>query len=149
MERIALQPDFKEFLRLLICHEVEYLLVGGYAVGFHGYPRATGDMDIWIATREANAVKIARALRDFGMPERETTKDLFIEKDKIIRMGNPPVRIEVITGVSGVNFDECYVRRKVVDADGIAVNIISLEDLKRNKRAAGRNKDLDDLQNLP
>ena len=149
MERIALQPDFKEFLRLLICHEVEYLLVGGYAVGFHGYPRATGDMDIWIATREANAVKIARALRDFGMPERETTKDLFIEKDKIIRMGNPPVRIEVITGVSGVKFDECYQRRKVVDADGIAVNIISLEDLKRNKRAAGRNKDLDDLQNLP
>ena len=149
MERIALQPDFKEFLRLLIYHEVEYLLVGGYAVGFHGYPRATGDLDIWIATREANAVKIALALRDFGMPERETTKDLFIKKDKIIRMGNPPVRIEVITGVSGVNFDECYVRRKVVDADGIAVNIISLEDLKRNKRAAGRNKDLDDLQNLP
>ncbi|MDI6775661.1 MAG: hypothetical protein QMD03_00225 [Syntrophales bacterium] len=124
-------------------------MIGGYAVGYYGYPRATGDMDIWIAVSELNARKMAQVLRDFGMPEREAIKDLFIEKDKIIRMGIPPIRIEVITGASGVNFDECYLRREVIDIDGISVNFISIEDLKTNKQACGRYKDLEDLKHLP
>jgi len=136
-------------LRLLNSHGVKYLVVGGYAVGYYGYPRATGDMDIWIAVSEVNAEKTAQALRDFGMPEKEAIKDLFIDKDKIIRMGVPPVRIEVITGATGVNFDECYSRREVIDIDDIPVNFISLEDLKTNKQACGRFKDMEDLKHLP
>lgn len=119
MAQIELHPDFKDFLRLLNSHGVKYLVVGGYAVGYYGYPRATGNMDIWIAISEVNAEKTAQALRDFGMPEKEAIKDLFIKKDKIIRMGVPPVRIEVITGASGVTFEECYLRREVIDIDDI------------------------------
>ncbi|MFH2003966.1 MAG: hypothetical protein ABIK27_04375 [Bacteroidota bacterium] len=149
MAEIELHPDFKDFLKLLTSHEVEYLLVGGYAVGYHGYPRATGDMDIWIAISEDNAEKVAAVIRDFGMPEKEVSKKLFLEKSKIIRMGFPPVRIEIITGASGVDFSECYSRREVLTIDGIPINFISLQDLKTNKSACGRYKDLEDLEHLP
>ncbi|HBB17685.1 MAG: hypothetical protein A3J94_08495 [Syntrophus sp. RIFOXYC2_FULL_54_9] len=149
MASIEFHPDFKDFLRLLNSHGVEYLVVGGYAVGYHGYPRATGDLDIWIAVSGANAERAAQALRAFGMPELETTKWLFTEKDKVVRMGVPPVRIEVITGASGVKFDECYSRREIVEIDDTPVNFISLDDLKSNKRAVGRHKDLEDIEHLP
>ena len=149
MEKIEFHPDFKDFLKLLNSCGVEYLIVGGYAVGIHGYPRATGDMDIWIAVDASNARKAATVLREFGMPEELITDDLFLEKDKVIRMGVPPVRIEVITGASGVNFSECYSRREVVEIDGVQVNFICLEDLKVNKKASGRHKDLEDLEHLP
>lgn len=149
MASIELHPDFKDFLRLLNSHGVEYLMVGGYAVGYYGYPRATGDMDVWIAVSEANADRTAQAVRAFGMPEQETTKELFLERDKVVRMGVPPVRIEVITGASGVEFNECYSRREIVEIDAIPVNFISLDDLKSNKRAAGRHKDLEDMEHLP
>ncbi|MFH0801582.1 MAG: hypothetical protein V2A78_04265 [bacterium] len=149
MASIELHPDFKDCLKLLNSHGVKYLVVGGYAVGYHGYPRATGDMDIWIAVNETNAERTAEALQAFGMPEQETTKRLFTEKDKIIRMGVPPVRIEVITGASGIEFDECYPHREIVEIDNIPVNFISLSDLKSNKRAAGRHKDLEDIEHLP
>ena len=149
MAEIELHPDFKDFLRLLNSHAVEYLLVGGYAVGYHGYPRATGDMDVWIAVSESNAQKAAIVLRDFGMPEEDVSKRLFLERDKVVRMGVPPVRIEVITGASGVDFAECYSRREAIEIDGIPVNFISLEDLKENKRASARHKDLEDLEHLP
>jgi hypothetical protein len=149
MAEIELHPDFKDFLKLLTFHEVEYLLVGGYAVGYHGYPRATGDMDIWIAVSEDNAEKITSVIRDFGMPEKEVSKKLFLEKRKVIRMGFPPVRIEIITGASGVDFSECYPKREIITIDGIPVNFISLQDLKTNKSACGRYKDLEDLEHLP
>jgi len=118
-------------------------------VGYHGYPRATGDMDIWIAINESNARKAAKVLLDFGIPSKAVSTELFTERDKVIRMGVPPVRIEVITGASGVDFADCYPRREVVDIDGISVNFISIEDLKKNKRASGRHKDLEDLEHLP
>lgn len=149
MAEIELHPDFKDFLRLLNSHAVKYLLVGGYAVGCHGYPRATGDMDVWIAVSESNAQKAAIVLRDFGMPEKDVSKRLFLERDKVIRMGVPPVQIEVITGASGVDFAECYSRREVIEIDGIPVNFISLEDLKKNKRTSARHEDLEDLEHLP
>jgi predicted nucleotidyltransferase len=151
MEKMQLQHDFKEFLKFLNDHGVEYLLVGGYAVGYYGYPRATAYMDVWIAVNEENATRVIDALRDFDMPADEETFLLLSEKDQdnIIRMGIPPVRIEVITSASGVDFEECYRRRVPVEVDGIIVNVISLEDLKRNKRASGRYKDLDDLEHLP
>ena len=149
MEKIEFHPDFKDFLKLLNSHGIEYLIVGGYAVGLHGYPRATGDMDIWIAVDASTATKVANAVREFGMPEELVTEDLFLEKDKVIRMGVPPVRIELITGASGVNFSDCYSRRVVIEIDGIPVNFICLEDLKANKRASARHKDLEDLEHLP
>jgi hypothetical protein len=149
MDKIELHPDFKDFLRLLNSRGVDYLIVGGYAVGYHGYPRATGDMDIWIAVTQDNARKISKVFCDFGMAAGDVSENLFSEKDRVIRMGYPPVRIEVITGASGVNFAECYSRRETVDIEGIPVNFISIDDLKKNKKASGRHKDLEDLEHLP
>jgi hypothetical protein len=149
MAKIELHPDFKDFLKLLNSYNVRYLLVGGYAVGYHGYPRATGDMDIWIEMSESNSKKVASAFRDFGMPDEAISENLFLEKNKVIRMGVPPVRLEVITSASGVDFDECYSNREIVEINGIMINFISLEDLKKNKSAAGRYKDLEDIEHLP
>ena len=148
MATVQLPPDFKEFLQLLNFHQVEYLLIGGYVVGYYGYPRATADMDIWIATEPENAMKVVKVLQEFGFDVEELTPDLFLKEEQIIRMGVPPVRIEILTTISGVNFEECYAARQVDILDGIEVNLISLEHLKINKKASGRYRDLNDLENL-
>ncbi len=148
MAVIELHPDFKDFLKLLTSNDVRYLLVGGYAVGYYGYPRATGDMDIWIEISAVNSQKLTLAFREFGMPSETISESLFLEKNKVIRMGVPPIRLEVITSASGVEFDECYHNRVIIEIEGIPVNIISVEDLKKNKRAAGRYKDMEDLEHL-
>jgi hypothetical protein len=106
-------------------------------------------MDVWIAVTPDNARKVSEVFCDFGMSASDISESLFLEKDKVIRMGYPPVRIEVITGASGVDFAECYSRRETVDIDGIPVNFISIDDLKKNKKASGRYKDLEDLEHLP
>jgi len=149
MATTPLPQDFRDFLKLLDDEEVEYLLIGGYAVGYYGYPRATADMDVWIAVHPANAEKTVRALRRFGMKTPELTVDLFLDKGNVIRMGLPPMRLEIQTEISGVEFAACYARRERVDMGGIRVDLISLEDLKTNKRASGRHKDLEDLEHLP
>ena len=146
---IKLPPDFREFLKLLNEKAVSYLLIGSYAVGYHGYPRATNDMDIWIAIDPGNAERVTAVLKEFGFDVPELTPTLFLEKDRIVRMGNPPMRIEISTSISGVEFDECYANRVTDSLDGVQVNIIDLLHLKINKKAAGRWKDLADLQNLP
>ena len=105
---IGLPLDFKEFLSLLNENDVEYLLIGGYAVGYHGYPRATNDMDVWIAINPKNAERIVTALKEFGFDTPELSADLFLREDTIVRMGMPPMRIEINTGISGVTFNECY-----------------------------------------
>ncbi|MBF0289420.1 MAG: hypothetical protein HQM14_16525 [SAR324 cluster bacterium] len=146
---IELPKDFKDFLKLLNEEEVEYLLIGGYAVGYYGYPRTTNDIDVWVATTPDNAKKVVEVLNKFGFSNPEINEDLFLQKDKIIRMGHPPMRIEILTSISGVEFQECH-RKKITDhLSGISVSLISLEDLKTNKKASGRHKDLDDLENLP
>lgn len=142
-------PDFKEFLRLLNAHRVEYLLIGGYAVAYHGYPRATADMDIWIAANPENAEKVVAALKEFGFDEPGLSAELFVKESQMVRMGKPPVRIEIATTISGVAFHECFKERVVDELGGTEVNIISLPHLKANKKAAGRHRDLDDLENLP
>jgi len=149
MATIPLPPDFKDFLQLLNSEKVEYLLVGGYAVGYYGYPRATGYMDIWVAATRQNAERIARVLREFGFAAETVSPELFLEKGRIVRMGVPPLRIELLTGASGVDFSECYSDRKRDVIDGVEVSLISLEHLKLNKKAAARAKDLNDLENLP
>jgi len=149
MATIHLPPDFKEFLRYLKIHEVEYLLVGGYAVGYYGFPRATMDIDVWMAKTPANALRMVSALEAFGFGGEVLSENLFLEGDKIIRMGLPPMRIEILTSVSGVDFEDAYPRRIYDQLDGVDVCLISLEDLKINKAAAGRHKDLTDLEQLP
>jgi hypothetical protein len=146
---IELPPDFKEFLRLLNAHQVEYLLIGGYAVGYYGYPRATNDLDIWIAVHPANAHKLVLVLKEFGFDLPELHPDLFARQDQIVRMGVPPMRIEVTTDISGVTFQECYSERVIERIEDIEVSLISLRHLKVNKKASGRHKDLDDLEHLP
>jgi predicted nucleotidyltransferase len=149
MATIHLPSDFKEFLKLLNAHKVEYLLIGGYAVGYHGYPRATADMDIWIASNPANADRIVSALKEFGFDPAELSPQLFLKEWQVVRLGVPPVRIEVATTVSGVSFGECYQQRIEDKLDGVKVNLINLKHLKLNKKAAGRHQDLADLEKLP
>lgn len=144
-----LPDDFKEFLRLLTEANVEYLLIGGYAVAYHGYPRTTAVMDIWVAISPENATKLVGVFTQFGMQDSKLTPDLFQERGKIIRMGVPPMRIEVLTEIDGVQFADCYAARVTTEIDGQVVQLISREHLRINKRASGRHKDLDDLENLP
>ncbi len=146
---IQLPDDFKEFLKSLSSNDVQYLIVGGYSVGYYGYPRPTGDMGIWIANSPQNARRIVKALSDFGISTPEVTADLFIGKRSILRMGVPPFKLEIITFVDGVDFDSCYIRRVCATLDGIEANLIGLADLRTNKIASGRPKDLNDLENLP
>jgi hypothetical protein len=130
-------------------HDVQYLLIGGYAVAYHGYPRATVDLDIWIAINPRNAERVVLVLREFGFDPPELEASLFLEPDKVVRMGMPPMRLELLTTVSGVVFEACYANRVSDMIDGVEIDLISLSDLKRNKQASGRHKDLNDLENLP
>jgi hypothetical protein len=145
----TLARDFKEFLKLLNLNGVEYLLIGGYAVGIHGYVRATNDLDIWVNMNLNNARSIDRALREFGFGPALLTPELFLAKDTVIRMGRPPMRLEILTSISGVEFDECYSEKILVAIDELLVPVISLTRLRENKKASGRAKDVADLENLP
>lgn len=149
MATIRLPTDFKDFLKLLNSEQVEYLLVGGYAVGFHGYPRATGGIDLWIARDAANADKLVRVLQQFGFSPSSLSPASFVQPNKVICIGMPPLRIELLTNVTGLDFAACYPNRVVAEIDGVDIPIVALDDLKRNKSACGREKDLDDVRNLP
>src|SRR5687767_10459687 len=144
-----LPQDFKEFLNLLRVNRVEYLLIGAYAVGYHGYPRATQDLDIWIASTLENATRIVSVLKEFGFGTTELTTDLLLRPNNIVRMGEEPMRIEILNWASGVDFDDCYRERIIDTLDGVEVSLIGLNHLKINKRASGRLKDLADLEELP
>jgi len=145
---MRLPDDFKGFLKSLNTNRVRYLVVGGYAVGFHGHPRATGDLDVWIEVSPENAERISRAVRDFGFDLPEVTAATFLKDDAIIRMGIKPLQIEIMTHISGVVFKECFKNRKLLVMDNINVNIIGLDDLIQNKKAAGRLQDSNDLEHL-
>ena len=149
MENTQLPEDFKDFLRLLNENEVRYLLIGGYAVGYYGYPRATHDMDVWIAIDPVNAEKMVDVMVEFGFEEGALTSELFLRTDGVVRLGVPPMRVEILMSASGVEFEDCYKRGIDDDIDGVAVKVIHLGDLRTNKAAAGRHKDLDDVNNLP
>ncbi len=145
----ALAKDFKEFLKSFNSNSVEYLLIGGYAVGIYGHIRATNDLDIWVKVSEENAVRIDRALRQFGFTALALTPNLFLAKDNVVRMGVPPIRIEILTSISGVEFNACYAEKEWIQIEGMAVPVISLARLRENKAASGRAKDLADLEYLP
>jgi len=146
---LELPNDFKEFLKLLRAHDVKYLLIGGYAVALHGYVRSTNDIDFWVAMTQDNAERVVKLLKEFGFDVPELSSDLFLKRDQIVRMGLEPLRIEVTTTVSGVEFDDCYPGRVETTLDDLPVTVINLRDLRINKEASGRLKDLADLENLP
>ena len=141
--------DFREFLKLFDSNRVEYLLIGGFAVNAYGYIRTTNDLDIWVGISTENAVRIDRALREFGFGNAGLTSDLFLARNSMVRMGVPPMRIEILTTLSGVDFATCYAERKMTQFEEILVPVISLARLRENKAASGRAKDLADLENLP
>ena len=143
-----LDPNFADFLKSLNANHVEYLVVGGYAVGYHGFVRATGDLDVFVRLSRPNAGQLLAAFKDFGFDDPELTVAVLLEAGKIVRIGVPPLRLEVMNGISGVTFDECYPRRVEETIAGVRVCFIDRENLLRNKQAAGRPKDLADIAAL-
>ncbi|MCD4775128.1 MAG: nucleotidyltransferase family protein [Candidatus Aegiribacteria sp.] len=139
-----LPEDFKEFIQFLNDHEVHYLLLGGWAVGLYGNPRATKDIDFLIATDDENIRKLQQTLLAFGAPTVENK--VFQEKGNVFRMGRSPVQIDIINEADGIRFNECYKRRNIVRIDGIDISTISKTDLLVNKRASGRHRDLADIE---
>lgn len=146
MATIRVPSEFKEFLQLLGSEKTKYLLVGGYAVAIHGHPRPTEDLDVWIAVSPENAASVVSALRRFGLTG--VPHSYFLTPDRITRIGNKPLRLEILTGIDGVTFDACWKRRIIADLDGLKVNVIDRAGLLANKRAAGRPKDLADVDAL-
>ena len=143
-----LNQDFKEFIQSLNDNHVRYLVVGGYAVALHGYPRYTKDMDLWIEADPENAANIVKALDQFGFSSLSLTVDDFLEPDTVIQLGYPPSRIDLITSVSGVMFKDCYKTKVEIEIDDLVIDFIDIENLKKNKRASGRAQDIADLENL-
>jgi predicted nucleotidyltransferase len=149
MATIPLLPDFLDLLRFLNEEQVEYLVIGGMAVNFYGYHRATGDLDLWTAVTVENQDRLAVALRRFGFSAQSLARRPLLQKPKFIRIGHQPVRVEIHSEISGVDFDDCHTRAETCRIQGIDVPFISLGDLRKNKRAAGRAKDLADVEALP
>jgi predicted nucleotidyltransferase len=145
---MILTPDFREFIALLNAHEVRYLVVGGYAVGLHGHPRYTKDIDIWIERTPLNAEHLMEALAEFGFKDVGLTTDDFLAPDRVVQLGRPPNRIDLLTSLSGVSFPTCYKNKAVETIEGTNVQYIGLADLKQNKRALGRHQDLADIEHL-
>lgn len=145
---MILNQNFREFIKLLNSNQVRYLIVGGYAVAFHGHPRYTKDIDIWIWINENNAKNMKKALDEFGFSSLGLKEEDFLVPGYVIQLGYPPNRIDILTQVTGLEFDLCYSSKIELDIDGITVNFIDLESLKKNKKAIGRFQDLADLEKL-
>lgn len=140
--------DFVEMLSALSEAGAEFLVVGAHALAAHGYPRATGDLDLWVRADAANALRVLAGLRRFGSPLFDLSADDLSREGTVFQIGVPPVRIDILTSVSGVTFEEAWPRRATVTLEGIAVGVIGREDLVRNKRATGRPQDLLDATRL-
>jgi len=145
---MVLNPDFKEFLKSLNDNQVRYLVTGGHAVAFHGYPRYTKDLDIWIEQDRDNARRMVTALEQFGFASLGLTDEDFLDPGVIIQLGNPPNRIDLLMTITGVEFASCFESRIVILVDDVEINFIDLENLRKNKQAVGRPQDLADLDNL-
>jgi hypothetical protein len=142
--------DFRDLLAALVAANVRFLVVGAHALGVHGVPRATVDLDIWVETSPDNAQRIWAALAAFGAPLDELSVSItdFTREDLVVQFGVPPYRIDILTGLSGVTFDEAWAQRIESPLEGVRVPFIGRDDLIRNKRAAGRLKDLSDVESL-
>jgi len=146
MAQKQLPEDFKDFIKLLNANKVKYLLVGGWAVGIHGNPRATKDIDFLIAVDNANLKRLQKAMYEFGAPTIDMS--IFKDKDNFLRIGRPPIQIDIITNATGIDMKSSYLRRQIIEVDGLEISVISKEDLIVNKKASGRHRDLDDAEIL-
>jgi predicted nucleotidyltransferase len=143
-----LNEDYKEMLQCLLEEHVRFLLVGAYAVAVYGYPRATKDIDIFVRAAPENASSLMKALARFGAPLSDVSESDFSTEGVVFQIGNSPRRIDILTRISGVEFESAYANRKTISIAGMEVPIISLEDLIANKRATGRTQDLADIEKL-
>ena len=143
-----LGKDFREFVALLNANRVEYLIVGAYAVGAHGHPRYTGDLDVWVRPTPGNSRNVVAAINAFGFESFGLGLEDFSAPGKLLQLGGRPLGIDVMTSIAGVDFEAAWPRRLVVALDGVPVNFLGLEDLKASKKATGRPKDLGDLDEL-
>lgn len=144
----SLNPDFKDALAALCAEGAEFIIVGAYAVGAHGAPRSTGDLDIFVRPSPENAPRVWRALRQFGAPLRDLSIQDFESKDLIYQIGVPPSRVDIITGISGVTFEEAWEGHIEHEVEGQVIPVLGLQELLENKRASGRTKDLADAETL-
>jgi hypothetical protein len=145
---MEVQKDFKELLELFNVHKVKYLIVGGYALAYHGAPRYTGDMDIFVKPDIENALCILKALDEFGFGSVGLKEEDFISPNKVVQLGYPPVRIDIITSLSGVSWDQAFIECEKGRYGDLIINYIGKEQFILNKRASGRKKDLADLEAL-
>jgi len=143
-----MNQDFVDLLRAFAAHEVRFLVVGAYALGVHGRPRATGDLDLWVDATPVNAAKVMEALAEFGAPLTEVSAADFARPGIVFQMGLPPSRIDVLTEISGVSFAEAWPDRVRAPFGPVDVDVIGREAFIRNKRATGRTKDLSDVESL-
>ena len=143
-----LNEDYKEMLQCLVDEGVKFLLVGAYALAAHGYPRATMDIDLWVMPSLDNAQAVLRALRKFGAPLHGLSSADLQKDDTVFQIGVAPRRIDIITGASGLRFEEAFQDSSLIEIEGLQIRILSIGDLIRNKRATGRTKDLADAEAL-
>ena len=146
MERKQLPEDFKDFIKCLNSNKVKYLLVGGWAVGLYGHPRATKDIGFFISTDEINLINIKKALTDFGAPPIDIK--YLRKKGNVVRFGNSPIKIDIINEASGISFGDCYSRRKTITVENTKIPVISKADLIINTKSTGRQADLGDVEKL-
>lgn len=148
MKKISLEKDIIEFIELCNKHDVRYLVIGGYAVSVHGYPRTTKDIDVCIEMSEKNASKMVQVINDFGFSSLKLGKEDFLKKDSITQLGFPPLRIDILNDLDGVGFKEAWNNKKIVNFENVPVNFIGYNDLIIIKQKAGRPQDIADVANL-
>ena len=145
---MTLAKDFEDFVELLNQHHVAYMIVGGYALAFHGKPRHTGDLDIWIQNSDDNAEKLVNVIKKFGLGSLGLTKADFLQDGYVTQIGYPPLRIDILNSIDGVNFDDAFQNKLLINIDGLDINYIGLRDFIDNKIASGRSQDIVDLKEI-
>lgn len=146
---MTLAEDFEDFVKLLNQYNVEYMVVGGYALAFHGKPRHTGDLDIWINVSEENAIRMLKVVNDFGLQSLGFQKEDFLTEGLISQIGYPPLRIDVLNLIDGVKFSEAILNMEKIELENdLVINYIGLNDLVKNKQVSGRRQDLTDVKTL-
>jgi hypothetical protein len=148
MEMKQLTPEYKEFIALLNSNKVKYLVVGGFAMAFHGYPRFTGDFDIWVDISKDNSELIINTLNEFGFYSLGLQPEDFQKKDIVVQLGYSPNRIDILTSLTGLNFNECYKEKQIVTINDIEIIFIDVLHLIKNKEALGRHQDIADVQRM-
>jgi hypothetical protein len=145
---VSLQKDLREFIESLNSHEVEFVVVGAHAVAFHGFPRFTGDIDLLVRPTRDNAERVMAALKAFGFASPGLSATDFIRPDSVVQLGVPPNRIDLLTAITGVGFDEAWAGRSAGALGGLSVNFLGYDSLLKNKQATGRGKDAEDVASL-